>query len=226
MNIRILKSSALTALLGLGAMALGAFPVSADSSSSSVRAITLPAETATLVPAQMPGYALATQKCMICHSVDYIHYQPPEQNLEAWTAEVRKMQHAYGAPLSDSEIDQIGAYLAVVYGVAEIGDADVAAVLGASQSLGAKAGESDTVDIDALIADNACLGCHALDSRVLGPSFREVADRYRDQSDASLTIAQHIRKGGNGRWGQIPMPAMAALSETEAVALANYILGL
>jgi cytochrome c551/c552 len=206
-------------------MVLGINTAGAEVDSSGPQSITLPAETASLEPAEMPGYTLATQKCLICHSVDYIHYQPPGRNLQQWTAEVRKMQHAYGAPLSDSEIEQIGAYLAVVYGAAKIDDADVAAVMASARQTPGET-EATIVDVDELIAGNACLGCHAVDSHVLGPSFREVAQRYRDNNDARSTVAQHIRGGGSGRWGQIPMPPMAALSDAEALALADYILGL
>ncbi len=55
--------------------------------------ITLPTETATLRESTLPGYTLAQQKCSICHSVDYINYQPPGMDLEQWTAEMTKMQH-------------------------------------------------------------------------------------------------------------------------------------
>ena len=85
--------------------------------------IKLPAETAKLSPSKLPGYNLAQQKCFICHSVDYIHYQPPGMNQAQWTAQVAKMQHAFGAPLTDDEVKVIGAYLAVAYGSAKATDA-------------------------------------------------------------------------------------------------------
>lgn len=78
--------------------------------------ITLPAETAAFKPSTQPGYAIAAQKCAICHSADYVNQQPGNMTLAQWTAEVRKMQHAYGAPLSDREVAQIGEYLATAYG--------------------------------------------------------------------------------------------------------------
>lgn len=81
--------------------------------------IQLPADTATLPVSELPGYHLAKQKCVICHSVDYIRYQPPGMTQAQWTAEVAKMKHAYGAWLSEAEIKSIGAYLAVVYGSAK-----------------------------------------------------------------------------------------------------------
>lgn len=89
--------------------------------------ITLPAETAELPKSELPGYKLATQKCLMCHSVDYIRYQPPGMNQAQWTAEVAKMKRAYGAWLSEAEIKSIGAYLAVVYGTAQATDSQVLA---------------------------------------------------------------------------------------------------
>lgn len=78
----------------------------------------LPPETATLKASKLPGYAIAP-KCAICHSVDYIKYQPPGMNLIQWTGEVAKMQHMYGAPITDDDVKKIGAYLAVMYGSAK-----------------------------------------------------------------------------------------------------------
>ena len=89
--------------------------------------ITLPVETTELPESELPGYQLATQKCVMCHSVDYIRYQPPGMNQEQWTAEVAKMKRAYGAWLSEADIKSIGAYLAVVYGTAKATDSKVLA---------------------------------------------------------------------------------------------------
>lgn len=81
--------------------------------------IKLPPETARLKPSTLPGYQAAVQKCGICHSADYINLQPPAMTQPQWTAEVRKMQHAYAAPLTDKEVADIGEYLAVAYGNAK-----------------------------------------------------------------------------------------------------------
>lgn len=71
---------------------------------------------------------------------------------------------------------------------------------------------------------NACMGCHAVDARVLGPSYKEVAAKYAGQKDAEATVTAHIKSGGVGRWGQIPMPAQAQLSDADAKALAAWVL--
>lgn len=69
-----------------------------------------------------------------------------------------------------------------------------------------------------------CLGCHAVDRKVVGPAFRDVAKKYANQSGAQSVLASNIKKGGQGRWGAVPMPAQEALSETNAQALAAWIL--
>ena len=53
-------------------------------------------DTSTLRASDLPGYAIALQKCGICHSADYISFQPPGMDLAQWTAEMTKMQHSYG----------------------------------------------------------------------------------------------------------------------------------
>lgn len=80
------------------------------------KTIALPPETAQLKPSDLAGYAIAHAKCAICHSADYIQYQPPQMTQAQWTAEVQKMQRSYGAPIDADEIKLIGIYLATVYG--------------------------------------------------------------------------------------------------------------
>jgi cytochrome c551/c552 len=190
--------------------------------------IKLPPETAKLRPAPLPGYAVATQKCAICHSADYINYQPPGMNQAQWTAEVAKMQHAYGAPIGDDEVKQIGAYLAVAYGTAKAGDAAVVAATAAASkpatAIPAAAQPAGAADVQALLNGNACLGCHAVDKKIVGPAFRDVSAKYKGDAQAIDKVESSIRQGGVGKWGQVPMPPMASLSESQLKALAEYVL--
>ncbi len=75
-----------------------------------------------------------------------------------------------------------------------------------------------------LAQKNACLACHALDKKVVGPAFQEVAKKYAGQKDAETTLAASIKAGGSGKWGPVPMPAQAALSEADAKTLAAWVL--
>jgi cytochrome c len=78
--------------------------------------IELPPETAQLKPSTLAGYSIARGKCALCHSLDYILYQPPKMTRAQWTAEAQKMQRSYGAPLDLEEIRLVGIYLATIYG--------------------------------------------------------------------------------------------------------------
>jgi hypothetical protein len=83
---------------------------------AATRSIELPPETAQLKPSTLAGYPIARGKCAICHSLDYILYQPPKMTQAQWTAEAQKMQRSYGAPLDPEEIRLVGIYLATTYG--------------------------------------------------------------------------------------------------------------
>ncbi|WP_028450605.1 MULTISPECIES: c-type cytochrome [Chitinibacter] len=53
-----------------------------------------------------------------------------------------------------------------------------------------------------------CLGCHAVDKKIVGPAYKDVAKRYKGQKDAEAMLMAEVRKGlPGGKWGQIPMPA-------------------
>ena len=79
---------------------------------------------------------------------------------------------------------------------------------------------------EALAKKNDCLGCHAAQVKLVGPAYKDVAAKYADQPDALATLAQSIRAGGVGKWGEMPMPAQAKLSEGDAKKLAAWILKL
>lgn len=75
-----------------------------------------------------------------------------------------------------------------------------------------------------LATKNGCLACHAVDKKLVGPPYQEVAKRYAGQSDAAARVADSIKKGGAGKWGPIPMPANPNLSDADAKSLAGWIL--
>jgi cytochrome c len=75
-----------------------------------------------------------------------------------------------------------------------------------------------------LAKKNACIGCHAVDKKMVGPSYQEVAKKYNGQKDAAATLAKSIKTGGSGKWGVVSMPPFSNLSDTDAQALATWIL--
>ena len=75
-----------------------------------------------------------------------------------------------------------------------------------------------------LAKKNNCLACHATDKKIVGPAYQDVAKKYSGQKDAVAAVAKNIKAGGSGKWGPVPMPAQAALSEADANTLATWIL--
>ena len=76
----------------------------------------------------------------------------------------------------------------------------------------------------ALARESNCLACHATASRMVGPSFREVAERYRGDAKAEATLSGRVRVGVQGNWGAIPMPPHPNLSDEDARSLVRWIL--
>ena len=79
-------------------------------------------------------------------------------------------------------------------------------------------------DVDALLQKSGCLACHAVDKKVLGPSYKEVAAKYAGDKNAVAALAQKVKAGGTGVWGQIPMPPHPQLSDADLNAMVTYIL--
>jgi cytochrome c len=75
-----------------------------------------------------------------------------------------------------------------------------------------------------LAQKNACMSCHAVAKKLVGPSYNDVAKKYAGQKDAAATLAQSIKAGGAGKWGPVPMPSQPGLSEADALTLANWVL--
>lgn len=71
-----------------------------------------------------------------------------------------------------------------------------------------------------------CMACHAVDKKVVGPAYKDVAAKYAGQKDAVDKLAQKVVKGGSGVWGAVPMPANPQVSEAEAKQLVQWIMTL
>jgi len=69
-----------------------------------------------------------------------------------------------------------------------------------------------------------CLACHALDTKLVGPAYKDVAAKYAKDKDAYKKLAEKIQKGGSGVWGPVPMPANPQVSPAEAETLAKWVL--
>jgi cytochrome c len=95
----------------------------------------------------------------------------------------------------------------------------VAAVLGAFQA---------PAFADAALAQaKNCMACHAVDKKMVGPSYKDVAAKYAGDGEAVKKLAASIQKGstpGKGNWGAVPMPANPQVSEAEATKLAAWVM--
>lgn len=69
-----------------------------------------------------------------------------------------------------------------------------------------------------------CLACHATDKKLVGPAYKDIAAKYKNDKAAPASLAKKIREGGVGVWGQIPMPANPQVTEQEAQTLAKWVL--
>lgn len=71
-----------------------------------------------------------------------------------------------------------------------------------------------------------CLACHAVDKKLVGPAYKEIAAKYAGQKDAVDKLAAKVVKGGSGVWGTLPMPANPQVNEAEAKQLVQWVLTL
>jgi cytochrome c len=77
-----------------------------------------------------------------------------------------------------------------------------------------------------LLKKNACTACHANDKKMVGPAYKDVANKYRGQADAAAKLADKVKKGGSGVWGSVPMPPNAAVSDADLKTMIAYILAM
>jgi cytochrome c len=70
-----------------------------------------------------------------------------------------------------------------------------------------------------------CMACHAIDKKLVGPAYKDVAAKYAGQKEAVDMLTQKVLKGGAGVWGPVPMPANPQVSEAEAKQLVQWVLG-
>ena len=78
-------------------------------------------------------------------------------------------------------------------------------------------------DAAALAKAKNCLACHAIDKKLVGPAYKDVAAKYKGDKNAVATLAAKIKAGGKGNWGEVPMPPNN-VTEAEAKELATWVL--
>src|ERR1700749_5124283 len=99
-------------------------------------------------------------------------------------------------------------------------------VLISAAAIAAAAWDATAQNGEKLINGSDCAGCHALDSQVVGPSWRAIAKRYASQAGSTATLAARIREGGAGKWGDVAMTAHPDLTDAQARQMVSWILAL
>ena len=158
----------------------------------------------TLLPG--PGAALTMAKCALCH--DITHVTRTRLSRAEWDDNI-KVMIARGMPIEPNEIPVVLDYLATYYNRDHPPPAAAA---------------SAPAEADAPAVRHGCVACHAVDKRTVGPSFREIAARYRGDSAAAAKLAAKVRDGGAGAWGQIPMPPHPQLAAADVDGLVAWVL--
>jgi cytochrome c len=77
-----------------------------------------------------------------------------------------------------------------------------------------------------MMQKDGCSACHAIDKKVVGPAYQDVAAKYEGDKDAAAKLVQKVKSGGAGVWGQVPMPPNSAVPDADVKALVSWILTL
>ena len=77
-----------------------------------------------------------------------------------------------------------------------------------------------------LAKKSACTACHAIDKKLVGPAYKEVAAKYKGDAKAQAMLEEKVKKGGVGNWGQVPMPPNSGVKDEDVKTLVKWILSL
>ncbi len=168
----------------------------------------------TLMPGK--GSELTTARCVICH--DATHITRTKLSRAEWEDNL-KVMITRGMPIEPHEIPIVIDYLSTYY------NRDVPAPTGDAAPASAVATDQPAEDpVQKLLTTNACMACHAVDRRLVGPGFREIAERYRSDGQAAAKLMRKIREGGAGAWGATPMPPHPQLGTGDLERMAAWII--
>ncbi len=77
-----------------------------------------------------------------------------------------------------------------------------------------------------LAQKDGCTACHAVDKKIVGPAYKDVANKYRGDKGAAKKLEEKVKKGGAGVWGQVPMPPNTQVSDSDIKQIVDWILSL
>lgn len=84
----------------------------------------------------------------------------------------------------------------------------------------------DATAAQALAQKSACMTCHAMDKKVVGPGYKEVAAKYKGDKTAEAKLIKKVKDGGSGVWGNIPMPPNPQVKEEDIKTIVQWVLSL
>ena len=97
-------------------------------------------------------------------------------------------------------------------------------VLAAAALLVASAAMAD--QLEDMMKKNGCNACHSEDKKVIGPSYKDVAAKYKGDASAVAKLSEKVKKGGSGVWGPVPMPPNTQVPDAEIKKMVELILAL
>ena len=96
----------------------------------------------------------------------------------------------------------------------------------AALAAGTDAGAADAAAAEALAKSSGCFACHTVDKKLVGPGYKEIATKYRNDKTASAKLAQKVKEGGKGVWGDVPMSPNGHVKDADIKTLVEWILSL
>ncbi len=98
------------------------------------------------------------------------------------------------------------------------------AVAASALAAGSAYAATDVAKVKEVLTANACLACHAMDKKVVGPSYMDIGAKYKGKEGDAATLAANIRNGVSGLWGPIPMPANKNVSDADLKLIVDWII--
>ncbi len=99
-------------------------------------------------------------------------------------------------------------------------------VIPAALALAAVLAAAPALANEELAKKSGCTACHAIDKKIVGPAYKEVAAKYRGNAKAEAMLVDKVTKGGVGTWGQVPMPPNAHVKDEDVKTLVKWVLSL
>lgn len=88
------------------------------------------------------------------------------------------------------------------------------------------AGSAVAASPEETLKSSGCTACHAIDKKLVGPAYKDVAAKYRNDKGAEAKLVEKVKKGGSGVWGPVPMPPHPQLKDADIHAMVKYVLSL